>query len=241
MLLVSGALVIQVQRPANAAAQDLLPFTRGDEVWVTGQVTREGTWQEKDFGEQLQRVDVETEQIAAGGNSTEIRAGLRLSIFSRHEAGNVESPNTPDIFLYGQRLHFPVKLSLPRNFRDPGAFDYAGYLAENGINVIGSAKLGEIEILPGFHGNRFELWRTRLHRSLIRKIHSLWPGEQAALIDTIMLGDDTFLGRERDLSHRYEWGCKFLPGWQERHPRSVGSPLTSTSAVSSSAAARFDS
>ncbi len=198
MLLASGALVIQIRSPGNATAHDLLPFASGDEVWVTGHVTREGAWQEKNFGEQLQRIDLETEQIAAGGESTEIRAGLRLSIFSRHtdEAANVGSPNTPDIFLYGQRLHFPVKLSLPRNFRDPGAFDYAGYLAENEINVLGSAKFGDIEILPGFHGNRFELGRTRLHRSLIRKIHSLWPAEQAALIDTIMLGDDTFLGRE---------------------------------------------
>lgn len=197
MLLVSGALVIQVGSPATTAAQDLLRFASGDEVWVTGHVTREGAWQEKDFGEQLQRIDVETEQIAAEGKPTQVSAGLRLSIFSLHANEPVEVPSSeaPDAFLYGQRLRFPVKLSLPRNFRDPGAFDYAGYLAENGINVLGSAKLGDIEILPGFDGNRCELWRTRLHRSLIRKIHSLWPTEQAALIDTIMLGDDTFLGK----------------------------------------------
>ncbi len=71
-----------------------------------------------------------------------------------------------------------------------------GYLAESGISLIGSAKIADIQVLPGFSGNRFELWRTRIHRSLIEKIHTLWPGENAALVDTILLGDDTFLGRE---------------------------------------------
>ncbi len=189
--------MIQLRSPANAPG-DLLQFTSGDEVWVIGHVTSEGAWQEKDFREQLQRIDLETEQITDEGKASQVRAGLRLSIFSKNadETADVASSGMAGIFRYGQRLRFPVKLSLPRNFRNPGEFDYVGYLAESGIDALGSAKLGDIEILPGFSGNHFELWRTRLHRSLIRKIHSLWPTEEAALIDTIMLGDETFLGRE---------------------------------------------
>ncbi|MGH9528526.1 MAG: ComEC/Rec2 family competence protein [Terriglobales bacterium] len=199
MILVSGALMIQVRGPESPATSNLVPFTAGSKVWVIGHVTREGTWQEKDFGEELQRIDVETEQILDEAKASQVRAGLRLSIFSKYahqRPGGVAPPGATEIFHYGQRLRFPVNLSLPRNFRDPGAFDYEGYLAESGINVLGSAKVEDIESLPGFYGNRFELWRTRLHRSVIRKIHALWPPEQAALIDTILLGDDTFLGRE---------------------------------------------
>lgn len=195
LMLVCGTLVIQVSSPENPAPPDLARFANGDEVMVTGHVIREGTWQEKDLGEEVQRIDVETEQIVDEGSAAPVRAGLRISIFNQDVHKRPADANMTDIFRYGERIRFPVKLSLPRNFRDPGAFDYVGYLAENGVNALGSIKVGELEILPGFSGSRFELWRTRLHRSLIGKIHTLWPPEQAALIDTIMLGDETFIGK----------------------------------------------
>ena len=198
-MFVSGALLIQVRGPENPAAWDLVSFSNGDEVWVTGHVTKEGTWQKKEFGEEWQRIDVEIEQITYQANPVQIHAGLRLSIFSKNEDerfNGATSASPRPSFRYGERLRFPVKLALPRNFRNPGAFDYVSYLAGNGITVLGSVKIGDVEVLPGFYGNRFELWRSRLHRSLIEKIHVLWPYEQAALIDTIMLGDETFLGRE---------------------------------------------
>ena len=47
------------------------------------------------------------------------------------------------LFRYGERLRFSAKLYPPRNFRNPGAFDYAGYLAENGIVALGPAKAGD--------------------------------------------------------------------------------------------------
>ncbi|HEV7220115.1 MAG TPA: ComEC/Rec2 family competence protein [Terriglobales bacterium] len=197
-VLVIGALLIQVSGPENPWDSGVSRFTDGGEVWVTGHVTREGTWQEKDFGEEVQRIDLETEQIVGEGNTSPVRAGLRISVFrmtERNRLATVVASDSTDIFRYGERLRFLVKLSSPRNFRDPGAFDYVGYLAENGINALGSVKVSDVGILPGFSGNRFELWRTRLHRSLIGKIHTIWPPEQAALIDTIMLGDDTFLGK----------------------------------------------
>jgi len=34
------------------------------------------------------------------------------------------------LFHHGERLRFPAKLSAPRNFRNPGAFDYRAYLKE---------------------------------------------------------------------------------------------------------------
>jgi competence protein ComEC len=195
---VSGALLIQVRSRENPGTSEIVRFTNGDEVLVKGHVTKEGTLHEEDFGEELQKIDVESEQIAVDGNASVVRAGLRITVFSK--GGDPErtdgAPRAERTALrYGQRLRFFVKLSMPRNFRNSGAFDYEGYLAESGITALGSVKAGDVEILPGFSGNRFELWRTRVHRSLIEKIHALWPAEQAALIDTIMLGDDTFLGR----------------------------------------------
>ncbi len=190
--------MIQVRSRENSGASEIVRFTNGDEVLVTGHVTKEGTLHEEDFGEEVQKIDIESEQITADGNASMVRAGLRITVFSKvrpQEVANAARLEETSVLRYGQRLRFFAKLSMPRNFRNPGAFDYEGYLAENGITALGSVKTGDVEVLPGFSGNRFELWRTRVHRSLIEKIHALWPAEQAALIDTIMLGDDTFLGR----------------------------------------------
>ena len=100
------------------------------------------------------------------------------------------------VFHYGERIRLPVKLKLPRNFRNPGAFDYQGYLAANGIAALGSAKAEDVELLPGFVGNRIELWRTRIHSSIIAKVQALWPPPQAALIDAMVIGEEAFIDRD---------------------------------------------
>src|SRR6185437_7221778 len=38
---------------------------------------------------------------------------------------------------YGQRISFAAKLRLPRNFRNPGSFDYEGYLHARGLSALG--------------------------------------------------------------------------------------------------------
>jgi competence protein ComEC len=81
----------------------------------------------------------------------------------------------------------------PRNYRNPGAFDYAGYLHDNGIAAGASVRYAAIEILPGLVGNRVELWRERIHRSVITKVHVLWPQRLAGLMDAIVLGEEAFV------------------------------------------------
>ena len=101
---------------------------------------------------------------------------------------------TPLALTYGTRLHIRAKLHSARNYRNPGAFDYEGYLRGNGISVLGSAEAKDIARLPGFSGSRIELWRTRVHSSIVAKIHQLWPAPQAALMDAMVLGEESFLG-----------------------------------------------
>ena len=98
-------------------------------------------------------------------------------------------------FEYGERLRFPARISPPRNYRNPGAFDYQGYLSDNGIVALASTKAASIEVLPGFAGSRAELWRSRIHRSIIEKVHALWPLREAALMDAMVIGEDAFINR----------------------------------------------
>ncbi len=89
-----------------------------------------------------------------------------------------------------------MKLRIPRNFRNPGAFDYEGYLAENGIAALASAKAEDLEVLPGFAGTRVELLRDRIHSSIVAKVRTLWPPQQAALLNAMLIGEDAFLDRD---------------------------------------------
>ena len=111
--------------------------------------------------------------------------------------GTGETPVAPFALTYaltyGTRLRIPAKLHPARNYRNPGAFDYEGYLRDNGISVLGSAEAKGIERLPGFSGSRIQLWRMRVHASIIAKIHQLWPASQASLMDAMVLGEESFL------------------------------------------------
>ncbi len=193
----AGAFAIQARSPADTGIA-LLPLGDGEGVLVTGHAITDGTVLQEGGGETRQTLDVETENVAVESRTVSVRSGLRIGIYGREsvsESGE-DAPAAPmHVFQYGERLRFAAKLYAPRNFRNPGAFDYASFLADKGIAALGSAKAAEIELLPGFAGRRTELWRVRIRRSLTRKIQALWSSEQAALVGATLLGDESFLGR----------------------------------------------
>jgi competence protein ComEC len=208
---VLGALLIQVRGPVSVGDSRILALADGRDVTLTGHVMREGYARAAGPQSVRESIDVETESIEDESGSRPIHAGVRLTIYEKldpsetmergasrpHTQSQVspsltgEAPFTP--LSYGTRLRVRAKLHPPRNFRNPGAFDYAGYLSDKGIAVLGSARAENVEHLPGSAGGRIELWRTRIHLSLVRNIHALWPARQAALMDAMVLGEDAFL------------------------------------------------
>jgi competence protein ComEC len=185
-----GALAVQLRLPENLGGLDVLPFADGREVTVTAHVLREGTLVEEGEGEVRQQIDVETEQIMLLDKTVEVRSGLRISLYGKRSE---DHDHAVRMFRYGERLRFPVKLHPPRNFRNPGAFDHRQYLADQGIVALGSVKTERVQLLTGFSGSRAELWRTRIHRSIIEKVHSLWSPVQAGLVDAMVIGEDAFI------------------------------------------------
>jgi len=199
----AGALHIQLRGPTSPLDTSLQPFCDGQQIVMTAHVTREGRLREGNLNEVSQSLDVETEEIIDEyGKRIPVLAGVRLGIYSMNANGSVLVPTGPRtsptlrVFRYGECIRLPVKLKLPRNFRNPGAFDYRGYLAAKGIAALGSAQAGDVQVLPGFTGNRVELWRTRIHASIIAKVHVLWPPPQAALIDAMVIGEEAFIDRD---------------------------------------------
>lgn len=201
---VSGALHIQVRGAATRLDTSIQPYANREELQITGHIVRDGRLQAADWKEFRQSVDVEAEQIITeAGETVPTHSRIRLSIYSPHANSNkyedaafgAADPSI-HVFLYGERVRFSTKLKSPRNFRNPGAFDYQSYLADHGIAALGSAKLADVELIPGFTGSKFDFWRSRLHRSVVRKVHELWPAPKAALIDAMVIGEEAFIDRD---------------------------------------------
>jgi competence protein ComEC len=214
-LFLAGALQIQLRAASPRLDTGIQPFADQQELQITAHVTRDGRLQQGGFNELKQTLDVESEQVQtseqiANGQSEAIHSGVRLSIYGPRTSdaasndanpedspdANSASPAAMPVFHYGDRIRFSCKLKLPRNFRNPGAFDYQGYLADRGIAALGSAKMQNVELLPGFSGSRIAAWRSRLHRGVVAKIHQLWAPREAALIDAMVIGEEAFIDRD---------------------------------------------
>ena len=194
-LVLMGAFVIQERGPP-AVNTEILRFADGSEIALTAHVITDGFRRAGGFGGDRQVLEVESEQVAAGGMQENLRARLRLTIYSRAESDSTPKAAPMPLYTYGQRLRLTAKLRPPRNFGNPGSFDYRGYLAQRGIAALGSASQAGVQVLPGFSGNWSADRRNRLRRSVLAQIHALWPQSQAALMDAMVIGEDAFIDRD---------------------------------------------
>jgi competence protein ComEC len=197
-----GGFYLQARDAAQGAvAENLQPYSTGQaEVDLIAHVIREGLIRDSPYGGKQESVDVETEQLELEDRRISAAVGIRLTIYSKQaeeddasEAGG-ESPLR--VYTYGERLRLSGKLRMPRNYRNPGASDIAGYLNSQGIRLTGSARATAVEVLPGFVGSRIGLWRSSARRSALAHIMQLWPGERGALMQAALIGGRAFFGRD---------------------------------------------
>jgi competence protein ComEC len=103
----------------------------------------------------------------------------------------------PYPFRYGDYIRFHSRLRIPRNFQNPGGFDYEKYLRFRGILVRGFIKDATgFVVLRSDQGNPL---RTRLEhfRDLIRNaILQRSPGTEGAIIQAMILGDQKMIPKE---------------------------------------------
>lgn len=197
-----GAFYLQARDAAQPTVSDNLQIfaTGQDAMDVTAHVIREGLIRDGAFGGKQESVDVETERLQVCDHALSEAIGIRLTIFSRQSdeeearASGGESPL--HAYTYGDRLHLVAKLRQPRNYRNPGAMDMAGYLNSQGIRLTGSAAADNVAIQPGFAGSSIGLWRSAARRSALAHIQRLWPGERGALMQAALIGGRAFFGRD---------------------------------------------
>ena len=172
-------------------------FLNVKDVEIVGHVTNDGALLAG--GGPRERFDLETETIELDGQKLVQPIGIRATVFSREVAEEAQEGDAPTLphLAYGTRLQLAAKLRLPRNFRDPGAFDYEGYLRGQGISTLASVKSERIEVLEGTSGSRLGSWRSRIRNSILQHIHQsgLWSGQDAAIFASMIIGDDSLLLR----------------------------------------------
>ena len=98
---------------------------------------------------------------------------------------------------YGQTIELDARIRKPRNFGNPGAFDYAGYLARQDIYWTASGAADTVKILPGHCGNRFQKFVMDLRAGALHRIETLYPGDayKAGFMQAILIGQNFQLQR----------------------------------------------
>lgn len=110
----------------------------------------------------------------------------------------VKEGETPPALSYGQQVEVEAKVRRPRNYNNPGAFDYVRYLARQDVYWTASASSGvPVRVLPGACGSAFNRLIYRLRVAAVSRIDQLYPGDgyASAMMKAILIGDSTNLER----------------------------------------------
>jgi len=185
----------QVQCTAENRLDEIARFVDSQPVSITAVVTRApNAFAEKGDHEQI---DVETESLENESGKRDASVGLRLNLYGHPpELEDAVSEAAPQTELrYGDRIRLTAKLRVPKNFRNPGAWDYEGYLHGLGIVALGSAKVSTVEVLGHDAGDRFGRWQNHAREAVIRRIHEIWPAREAGLMDAMLIGERAFIDR----------------------------------------------
>jgi competence protein ComEC len=110
----------------------------------------------------------------------------------------VQGPESAANLRYGQRVEVEARFRTPHNFQNPGAFDYAAYLARRDTywTAIVPAK-GAVRVLPGECGSRWRGWVFTLRAAALDRIEQLYPndGYAAAMLKAVLIGESANLER----------------------------------------------
>ena len=103
----------------------------------------------------------------------------------------------PPPLRYGQNIEMDARLRKPRNYGNPGAFDYANYLARQDIFWTASAAADSVRVLPGRCGSRFGKFVMDLRADSLDRIAQLYRGNayQTSMMQAILLGQNYQLQR----------------------------------------------
>ena len=127
-------------------------------------------------------------QDGRGRFTVEIEPNSRTAVTFRITPGQ-PPPSVP----YGSIVEFPARVRTPRNYGNPGAFDYVGYLARRDTYWLASVQSrAPIQKLPGNCGSAFTAALVNFRESALARLDTLLQNEPktAGFLRALLLGDD---------------------------------------------------
>ncbi|MEP6961656.1 MAG: ComEC/Rec2 family competence protein [Acidobacteriota bacterium] len=124
----------------------------------------------------------------------ELEPGARVHV----QVPSYAKEAVPPEFTYGQRVEIEARFRAPHNFNNPGAFDYAAYLARQ--HIFWTALVpsrGTARVLPGRCGSTWRAWIFALRTAALRRIDRLYPDNDYAsgMLEAVLIGESTKLER----------------------------------------------
>jgi len=98
---------------------------------------------------------------------------------------------------YGQPIELDARVRKPRNYGNPGAFDYAHYLARQEIFWSASGAAESVRILPGRCGSRFQKAVMDLRAGALERIERIYHASpyQSGMMQALLIGQSYQLQR----------------------------------------------
>ena len=98
---------------------------------------------------------------------------------------------------YGQRVDLDVRVRQPHNFGNPGAFDYARFLARQEIYWTASGAARSVHVLPGRCGSAFQKAVMDLRQAALDRLARLYAGSDynTGMMQAILIGQSFQLQR----------------------------------------------
>ncbi len=181
LALAATAAVTNVLAPPRAA-QDIAAMADGSRVTIEGRVYRET--EHEAYGD---RIYITVEQAAEQGATMAASNGnVRVAVLGGGD------------FRLGDQIRLTARIHFPRNYGNPGEFDYAGLMAREGIDArmtapnksLGSPRFQIIGHRSSFPASRIESMRMRVGEFFDRNLAYPENAEMRALV----IGDQSEIG-----------------------------------------------
>ncbi|HWQ02896.1 MAG TPA: DNA internalization-related competence protein ComEC/Rec2 [Candidatus Nitrosotenuis sp.] len=139
------------------------------------------------------RYELDLAGVEFAGRDLPVSGGLRATYYFNEQHNESVPP-----LRAGDEVELLLRARPPRNFQNPGAFDFRAHLARQEIHLIGNLRsmelLRRLPAQPLSVGHRL----ARLRGELLERLQSLYGEnrDRTAILRAMLLGDSNFLDRE---------------------------------------------
>ena len=143
------------------------------------------------------RYEMQLDEVESATGVLPVAGGLRLTSY-----GDRSSSGAIPLARAGDRVEVLAHANLIRNFGNPGSFDERGYLVLQGIHLQGTLRNDRLLTVLDHPRLTISNRLARLRGDFLRSIDDIFASrsEQAALARAMLLGDRSFVERDRVLA-----------------------------------------